>query len=262
MSKTDGGGDTPLIRYGNFLFRYRNAVFPAAMVLVLLAFRPVPPFGDAAADRWLDALGLLIVLIGQGVRAAVIGLAYIKRGGVNKKIHADALVRDGIFAHARNPLYVGNLLILAGLFVIHNNPWVYLLGGAFFLVSYGAIVAAEEQYLAAKFGDDYADYCRAVGRWLPTLRGLGGTLRSMSFNWRRVIMKDYSTVHTWSTTVLGLMAYQIVVERGFAAARPALTVIAVAVVAVALAALGVRALKKSGRLQDRPVGQESVGQGS
>jgi len=257
MSMTDGGGDTLLIRYGTFLFRYRNAVFPAAMVLVLLSFRPVLPFGDAAADRWLDGLGLLIILIGQGVRAAVIGLAYIKRGGVNKKIHADALVRDGIFAHARNPLYVGNLLILGGLFVIHNNPWVYLLGGTFFLVSYGAIVAAEEEYLAAKFGDDYADYCRKVGRWLPTLRGLGRTLRSMSFNWRRVIMKDYSTVHTWSTTVLGLVAYQIVVERGFAAARPALLVIAVAVVALALAALGVRALKKSGRLHDRPMGQGS-----
>ncbi|HEY5597447.1 MAG TPA: isoprenylcysteine carboxylmethyltransferase family protein [Kiloniellales bacterium] len=256
MSMTDGGGDTLLIRYGTFLFRYRNAVFPAAMVLVLLSFRPVLPFGDAAADRWLDGLGLLIILIGQGVRAAVIGLAYIKRGGVNKKIHADALVRDGIFAHARNPLYVGNLLILGGLFVIHNNPWVYLLGGTFFLVSYGAIVAAEEEYLAAKFGDDYADYCRKVGRWLPTLRGLGRTLRSMSFNWRRVIMKDYSTVHTWSTTVLGLVAYQIVVERGFAA-RPALLVIAVAVVALALAALGVRALKKSGRLHDRPMGQGS-----
>lgn len=248
----DGDSAGPLIRYGNFLFRYRNAAFPVAMILVLLSFRPLQPFGLAIADRWLDVLGLLIVLAGQGVRAAVIGLVYIKRGGLHKKIHANALVCDGIFAHVRNPLYVGNLLILTGLLVIHNNPWVYFLGGGFFLVSYFAIVAAEERYLAAKFGNAYADYCRQVGRWLPNSRGLGQTMRSMRFNWRRVLLKDYSTVLTWSTTVLGLIAYQIAVERGFAAAQPVLVVIASAVVALTLAALAVRALKKSGYLHDRP----------
>ncbi len=256
MNQAVDAGAPPLVRYGVFLFRARNAVFPLVTVLVLALFGPVQAFGSAAADRWLDALGLLIVLAGQGVRAAVIGLAYIKRGGLNKKIYAEVLVREGIFAHARNPLYVGNLLILTGLFVIHNNPWVYLLGGGYFLLSYYAIVAAEERYLAAKFGADYTDYCREIGRWLPNLRGLGETMRGMTFNWRRVVMKDYSTVHTWSTTVLALIAYEVVTERGFAAARPVLLASAGGIVALALAALAVRTLKKSGWLHDRPISQD------
>jgi len=256
MNRAARASASPLIRYGVFLFRARNAVFPLVTVLVLALFKPVQPFGSAAADHWLDALGLLIILSGQGVRAAVIGLAYIKRGGVNKKIYAESLVREGIFAHARNPLYLGNLLTLSGLFVIHNNPWVYLLGGGFFVLSYTAIVAAEERYLADKFGADYADYCRQVGRWVPNLRGLGQTMRGMTFNWRRVVMKDYSTVHTWSTAVVALLAYEYVVEHGLAASQTVLVAAAVGVVALALAALGIRALKKSGRLHDRPVNQD------
>ena len=253
MNRAAEASVPPLIRYGIFLFRARNAVFPLVTILVLALFKPVQPFGSAAADFWLDALGLLIILSGQGVRAAVIGLAYIKRGGVNKKIYADTLVREGIFAHARNPLYLGNLLTLSGLFIIHNNPWVYLLGGGFFVLSYTAIVAAEERYLADKFGADYADYCRQVGRWVPNLRGLARTMGGMTFNWRRVVMKDYSTVHTWSTAVVALVAYEYVVEHGLAASQTVLAAAAVGVIALALAALGIRALKKSGRLHDRPV---------
>ena len=72
----------------------------------------------------MDIAGVLIILSGLGLRAVVIGLAYIKRGGVNKMIHADTLVTNGLFAHCRNPLYAGNLLVVAGLLVIFNNPWV------------------------------------------------------------------------------------------------------------------------------------------
>src|SRR5581483_667841 len=149
------------------------------MVALFLGFRPVLWRGSMAADAWLDGLGLVVALTGQGLRAAVIGYAYIKRGGVNKRIHADQLVTEGLFAHARNPLYVGNLLILAGLFIIHNHPAVYMLGGLYFVSAYIAIVAAEERFLSDKFGGAYDDYCRRVPRWLPDLRGLRDTLGRM-----------------------------------------------------------------------------------
>src|SRR4029078_8211515 len=82
-----------------------------------------------------DALGLLLILLGQGLRAAVIGFATINRGGQNRLIHADDLVTDGLFAHSRNPLYVGNVLILSGLFLVHGTPWVVGLGIGFFCFS-------------------------------------------------------------------------------------------------------------------------------
>ena len=185
------------VGYGRWLFKHRNKVFTAVLCGLLLGLPPVTIARNVALDRWWDACGFLIALAGQGLRAAVIGLEYIKRGGINKQIHADKLVTSGMFAHCRNPLYVGNLLIIAGLFVMHNHPLVYLLGGAYFITAYIAIVAAEEAYLHDKFGVEFERYCVAVNRWLPRWRGLSDTLGSMEMNWRRMVQKDYGTAYFW-----------------------------------------------------------------
>jgi hypothetical protein len=66
--------------------------------------------------------------------------AYIKRGGKAGKVYAPRLVTQGLFGHSRNPLYVGNLLVLLGVFLVHNNSVVYHIGVPFFLFAYTSIV--------------------------------------------------------------------------------------------------------------------------
>lgn len=241
---------TLLVRYGNFLFRYRNGVFPAVMVALFLLCPPQPLMGDWAADRWLDLAGLLVCLSGQGLRAVVIGLAYIKRGGVNKQIFAARLVQEGMFATSRNPLYVGNILVLVGLFLIHNNPLAYVLGGAFFLISYHAIVAAEERYLRGQFGQEYDDYCRRVNRWLPSPSKIGPAVAGMRFNWQRLVIKEYGSFFSWIVTALLILGYQAWWRDGWPGASQALAWIGGGLVASAVLAGVVRALKKSGALRD------------
>jgi protein-S-isoprenylcysteine O-methyltransferase Ste14 len=250
-STANSGDAAPLaVRYGNFLFRYRNAVFPAAMLALFVLFPPRPFFGDWAYDRWLDLAGLLVCLLGQGFRAAVVGLAYIKRGGVDKRIFAAKLVQEGMFAVSRNPLYLGNIVVLAGVFVIHNNPWAYLLGAAFFLVSYRAIVAAEERYLEGQFGVAYRDYCRRVNRWWPAPGRVAEATAGMSFNWRRLLIKEYGSIVAWVATVLVVLAWQALWAQGWPGAAATIRWLA-AGLAAALALAGlVRWLKKSGRLAD------------
>jgi protein-S-isoprenylcysteine O-methyltransferase Ste14 len=251
-SATAQAGDRPslIVRYGNFLFRYRNGVFPAVMAAIFVLFPPRPLFGDWATDRWLDLAGLAICLAGQGLRAAVVGLAYIKRGGVNKQIYAARLVQEGMFATSRNPLYVGNLTVLAGLFVIHNNPYAYLLGGLFFLVSYRAIVAAEERYLRGQFGREYEDYCARVNRWLPSPKAIGPAVAGMAFNWRRLVIKEYGSFFSWVVTALLVFAYQAYTKLGWPGAWRSLAWIAAGLAACGLWAAAIRALKKSGALRD------------
>src|SRR5678815_5444661 len=65
--------------------------------------------------REMALAGLLIALSGQVLRAVTIGLEYIIRGGRNRQVYAEKLVTGGMFAHCRNPLYVGNFLVLVGL---------------------------------------------------------------------------------------------------------------------------------------------------
>ncbi len=204
-----------LIAYGNFLFRYRNILFPAVLFVLFIFFKPYPFAEDENLDIWLDITGILIILIGQGIRAAVIGLAYIKRGGKQKRIHADTLVTEGIFAHCRNPLYVGNLFIIIGFLVIYNNFWVYLLGGGFFLFSYIAIVAAEELFLHRKFGAEFEQYRKRVNRWFINLRGIRKTLSTMTFNWQRVLFKDYTTFLTWFLTVFLILSFEQITFHEF-----------------------------------------------
>ena len=99
---------------GRFVFRYRDYLAAVAAVVTLAVMPPMAFLGREGADLGLDVVGVLVALAGQSLRAVVIGLAYIKRGGRKKEITADRLVCEGVFAHSRNPLYVGNFLIVSG----------------------------------------------------------------------------------------------------------------------------------------------------
>lgn len=76
------------------------------------------------------------------------------------------LVTGGIFAYSRNPVYLGDLLLLLAWAVWLGNGlsllWLPLFIGYINRVQ----IEAEERALAAKFGADYSDYCRRVRRWL------------------------------------------------------------------------------------------------
>jgi len=242
--------DSLLVRVGNFLFRYRNYAFPLLLIPLVVLFPPAHKWGREGFDS-SDLLALVLALLGEGVRAAVVGLAYIKRGGLNKQVYAKTLVTEGLFAHCRNPLYVGNLLLLAALLVIVNNFWAYLIGGGFFLFAYVAIVAAEETYLAGKFGGEYEEYCRRVNRWLPNVRGLTATMNSMTFNWRRVVIKEYSSVYSWCVVALLLETIKALRDANMAAAEVRLTTLGFIFAAVTAVFLTVYVLKKSRKLVDK-----------
>lgn len=236
----------PFLRYGNFIFRRRNLIFPAAMIVMLLFYRPEFAFQDPIWDIYLDIIGLLVGLVGVILRAAVVGIEYIKRGGRNKRIAADHLVTGGLFAHCRNPLYVGNLLIVAGILLIANNPWLYLFGGWFFVISYSAMVAAEEQFLSIKFGQAYADYCRRVPRWGIRLQGLRDMLRLGRIDWNRIIVKEYSSFGVWVLMNFAVFGYEEFVNEPIAHSAYEVAIAALGVVAALLLIVVVRAFKKSG----------------
>jgi protein-S-isoprenylcysteine O-methyltransferase Ste14 len=246
---------SPLVRVGNLVFRYRNALFPAVLLLLFLGFRPQYPRGSERLDNLLDALGIAVALTGQLLRFAVIGYAYIIRGGKNRRVYAEGLVTEGFFAHSRNPLYLGNLLVLFGLFLIHNNPWVYGLGVPFFLFSYAVIVAAEEAYLRGKFGSEYDAYARAVPRWLPRLRGLRQSLGGMRFNWRRVVLKEYTSTYTWMAGAIVLLAAETLAYHPYRERAGYLNTLWACLAVVTLGWGAARYLKKSRRLREAPLGR-------
>lgn len=192
-----------MIAIGNFFFRYRNQLF---IILYAALFIPSPPlFSPKVFGHhyylWPVVLGLIVTISGQAIRGATIGLAYIIRGGKGGKVYAEELVTNGIFAHCRNPLYVGNILMLAGVGILSNSLLYMAVFIPFFLFVYQAIVLAEEKFLRNKFGASYVAYCSRVARWLPRLQGLGTTFSGMHFKWKRWILKEYNTQYIWLTGI-------------------------------------------------------------
>src|SRR5216117_3713060 len=139
-----------MIRIGNFFFHYRNALFPLAYLLLFLNGPRI-----IADYRLAVASGLLVALAGQGLRVMTIGLEYIIRGGRNRQVYAEKLVQGGIFAHCRNPLYIGNFLIVVGVGLASNSVLFLSVAIPFFAFAYWAIIAAEENYLRGKFRSEF-----------------------------------------------------------------------------------------------------------
>lgn len=192
-----------MIRFGNFVFKYRDFLFPVIFVTALISSKPI----DTLLDATLDGVGLLIACLGQTLRILTVGYEYIKRGGMNKKIYAEGLVTGGVFAHSRNPLYFGNLLILIGLACVANAAMIYGLAVPFFIFSYASLILAEEAFLHQKFGDHYEEYCRRVNRILPNWKGFKLTTQNMTFNWKRVINKEHGSFFYWVMSVIALRTW-------------------------------------------------------
>ena len=66
-----------------------------------------------------------------------------------------ALATDGIFRFTRNPMYVGGMMVLAGIALFLALDWLVLLMIPAAFVLHHGIVSREEQYLLRKFGDEY-----------------------------------------------------------------------------------------------------------
>lgn len=198
-----------LVKTGDFLFKYRNLLFPVMLVALFATHTPPSEYaGNHGYEVAKDVLAVWIVISGLALRAAVIGFKYIKRGGLNKKVYAEDLVTEGFFATCRNPLYVGNMLIYAGVLLMHGSPFVFVVGLALFAFIYTAIIAAEEYFLRGKFGAAYEAYCRDVPRWIPKFSRLGESIKGMEFNANRVIAKDYTTMANAVIAVVGLELWE------------------------------------------------------
>lgn len=192
-----------MIAIGNFFFRYRNWLF---IVLYLLLFVPSPPLFESFI--WPIIIGLMVTFTGQFIRGATIGLAYIIRGGKEGKVYAEDLVTNGIFNHCRNPLYAGNILMLLGVGILANSLLYVIIIMPLFILIYQAIVLAEENYLRNKFGDRFDHYCKKVNRWIPSLTGLRTTFSSMTFKWKRWLIKEYNTQYIWLTGMVLILLFK------------------------------------------------------
>lgn len=183
-----------MIAAGNFFFKFRNSLFPVLFAGAFVIARPQAIMGSLVAMHAVAIAGTLITLVGQGVRLFTIGFDYIERGGKQGKVYASRLVRGGVFAMTRNPMYLGNILIALGVSLATVSPVIVAGVLPFFLLVYACIIAAEENFLRGKFGEEFDAYVREVPRLWPALGRARESLAGGSYDWRKAFRKELSTL--------------------------------------------------------------------
>ncbi len=119
-------------------------------------------FFGSGAVAWLGVAFCLAGLLFLLWSLASFGRSF--RVGIDDE-NPDELVTGGVFAWSRNPIYVAFWLILLGQFLVLPN-WLLLVYLAAATWLFHRQVRREEAYLAERYGAEYADYCRRVGRYL------------------------------------------------------------------------------------------------
>jgi protein-S-isoprenylcysteine O-methyltransferase Ste14 len=92
----------------------------------------------------------------------------MRRAGTNVRPDRPTLVivSDGPFRFTRNPLYLAAIGIYVSITLLVDALWPLVLLGPMLVLLVKGVVVREEQYLAAKFGDEYRNYKTRVRRWL------------------------------------------------------------------------------------------------
>lgn len=150
--------------------RMKKLDVPPVWLLVAL----VAAWLIGAYDPWQVSFGGPVVslvaglLIGAGVVLTVLAIIEMRKWKTTFVPHQEAahLVTSGIFKRSRNPIYLGDTLILAGFVLYWDAPLALPLIPIFLWLIERRFVIPEEDGLRRKFPQTFQSYCQNTRRWI------------------------------------------------------------------------------------------------
>ena len=76
------------------------------------------------------------------------------------------LIKTGIFAYTRNPIYLSFVLFHFSMFLVFENVMYFLSSIGLFYWIHNYVIKSEEEYLLKMFEEEYKRYNNAVSRWI------------------------------------------------------------------------------------------------
>ena len=149
------------------IFFKNRSYTPIPIALMIIYFA-----GTAGAT--FSSIGV-ILLLGETIR--IWAVSHAGSATRTRNVGAPSLCSSGPYAHSRNPLYVGNMLMYIGIVLIAgvpNGSFMIVTTAAFFLIQYTLIVSLEEETLDTLFGNEYMEYKKNVPAIIPKLRPWSG----------------------------------------------------------------------------------------
>jgi protein-S-isoprenylcysteine O-methyltransferase Ste14 len=157
---------------GIFWVGFSLAMLDPTNMAVAIVARLFPSI-DQDAPRVLTLVrvvvgcGALLVFVAAFVRTWA--TAYLRTVVVHDmRQHSEALVADGPFRHVRNPLYLANMPLVAGVGLMASPlGWTFMIA-AMWLFMY-RLIFREERGLLASQGESYRCYVKKVPRFIPAV---------------------------------------------------------------------------------------------
>ena len=151
-----------------------EVVFGVPFLVALVIQRALPiSFPRGIIVPVFILAGVLLIFV--GITLVVLARREFARYGqpTDPGLPTREIVTTGVFSISRNPLYLGGVCILAGISLAFNLPWVFIFLLPSIVACHYILIAPEERYLAATFGEKYCVYSAIVHRWFGRKQRLG-----------------------------------------------------------------------------------------
>jgi protein-S-isoprenylcysteine O-methyltransferase Ste14 len=180
---------------GKQCFRWRSYLPLLLLPIFLASFRHYHYFLQSFTANLLWEIScFLISALGLLVRMATAGTVPRGTSGRNQKHQrATALNTSGLYSMLRNPLYLGNYLIMLGVSLFPHAWYLPIIVSLIFFIYYERIIFVEEQYLEEKFGDEFRAW--AIGTPIIVPRFVQHRPSALPFCWRTALRREYITFY-------------------------------------------------------------------
>lgn len=173
--------------------------------LVVIAFCS---WGEYENDLITWTLGLLTVALGLFIRIWAtkhIGRRIPRRYKNGRRPH---LVMTGPYSLVRNPLYIGNIVVMMGLCVLSELLWLMPIMFAYLFALFSLVVRYEEYKLSLLCGKEYEVYRQTVPRWIPRFSLIRRT-DERAYTWFNSFTGELQSIGPASVMILVLLAKEI-----------------------------------------------------
>lgn len=184
-----------LEKQGALLFKWRS-YFPLLLLpLFFLALKNSEfierIFGDDIGDLW-ESIAIVVSFSGLAIRCFTVG--YVPRGTSGRNTQsqvAEILNTTGMYSITRNPLYLGNFVIMFGITLFMQVWWLALVVWIGFWLYYERIIFTEEEYLRRKFNGQFIEWAQKTPTIIPNFRNWRKP--SLPFSFKTILRREFST---------------------------------------------------------------------
>jgi protein-S-isoprenylcysteine O-methyltransferase Ste14 len=195
-------------KQGRWLFRWRTYLPAVGIPIFIIALRNSEylerVFGNTINNLW-ELFSVCISFLGFGVRCFTVGFVPRGTSGRSRQLQdSEILNTTGMYSIVRNPLYLGNFIIILGITLFIQVWWLALVVWLGFWLYYERIIFAEEEFLREKFGALFLEWANETPTFFPKFKNWKKP--NLPFSLKAVLRREYSTFFSIiaSFTFLGI----------------------------------------------------------